>query len=63
MEKQLFTLRLWQESLGQQRTEWRGQIKNLDSGEVRFFRNATTLYQALLLMLPEEESNDKLTNP
>ena len=59
-EKHLFTLRVWQESLGEQRTEWRGRIKNLDSGEVRFFRNATTLYRVMLQMLPEEESNDRL---
>lgn len=34
----LFTLRLWQEALGNERCEWRGEIKNLSTGEVRYFR-------------------------
>lgn len=34
----LFTLRLWREPLGRERSEWRGEIKNLSTEEVRYFR-------------------------
>ncbi len=34
----LFTLRLWQEPLDDTRSEWRGEIKNLSTDEVRYFR-------------------------
>lgn len=51
--KHLFTLRVWQESLGQQRSEWRGEIKHLSNGEVRYFRDAHSLYAALQKLLSE----------
>ncbi len=35
----IFTLRLWQEALGQGRCEWRGEVKNVQTGEVRYFRH------------------------
>ena len=34
----LFALRLWHEPLGEYSGEWRGEIKNLKTGEVRYFR-------------------------
>lgn len=34
----LFALRLWREPLGEHSGEWRGEIKNVTTGEVRFFR-------------------------
>jgi hypothetical protein len=34
----ILTLRLWQESLGNEQSEWRGEVKNLTTGEVRYFR-------------------------
>jgi hypothetical protein len=34
----IFTLRLWNEPLGNGQSEWRGEIKNLSTGEVRYFR-------------------------
>ena len=38
----LLTLRLWQEPLGEQvgepHGEWRGEVKNVMTGEVRYFR-------------------------
>ena len=33
----LFTLRFWQEALDDTRSEWRGEVKNLSTGEVRYF--------------------------
>ena len=34
----ILTLRLWHEPLGNDQSEWRGEIKNLSTGEVRYFR-------------------------
>jgi len=34
----VMTLRLWQEVIDPQQSEWRGEIKNLATGEVRYFR-------------------------
>ena len=34
----MMTLRLWQEVIDPQQREWRGEIKNLATGEVRYFR-------------------------
>lgn len=34
----LLTLRLWQEPLGEHVGEWRGEVKNVMTGEVRYFR-------------------------
>ena len=47
----LFLVRLWRERLDQERFEWRGQVKNTSTGEVRYFRNAASLYDALLVLL------------
>lgn len=44
----LFTIRLWQEQIDAEHVEWRGEVKNLASGEVRYFRD----WQALALLLP-----------
>lgn len=45
----LFTLRFWYESLGEERGEWRGEVKNLDSGETRYFRQ----WDEIADLLPE----------
>ena len=34
----LFTVRVWREPLGQGHSEWRGQVRHVLSGEVRYFR-------------------------
>jgi hypothetical protein len=40
---QLFTLRLWREDIGEGRTELRGRLQHVLSGEVRYFRDWSTL--------------------
>ena len=45
----IFTLRLWQEPLGDGRSEWRGEIKNLSTGEVRYVR----LWEEIAALVPE----------
>lgn len=52
-------LQVWREILSQGHSEWRGRIKNLESGEVRFFRSTASLHQVMVQMLPQEEIGDK----
>lgn len=35
----LFTLRVWEETLGAGNVEWRGRIQEITSGETLFFRD------------------------
>jgi hypothetical protein len=50
----LFTLRVWLEDLGQGQTEWRGEVHEVESGEVRYFRDWQTLLTLLHAMLPKQ---------
>lgn len=45
----LFTLRLWQEPLDNDRSEWRGEVKHLFTGEVRYFRR----WEEISTLVPE----------
>ena len=57
----LFTLRVWLEPLDQAASEWRGEVKNTSTGEVRYFRNTRTLYDSLLVLLdtsPDERHDE-----
>ena len=42
---QLFMVRVWCEVLGEGRTEWRGKVQHVTSGEARYFRG----WQGLVL--------------
>ncbi len=55
-----FTVRVWQEELGDGQTEWRGKVQHVPSGEVRYFREWPTLVTLLLKMLSESDSHSKL---
>jgi hypothetical protein len=48
----LFTVRVWVEDLGDGRSEWRGKVQHVISGETRYFRDWTTLIAFLLAMPP-----------
>jgi hypothetical protein len=51
-------VRVWLEHLGNGKTEWRGQLKNVMSGEVRYFRDWAALVEHLKAMLLKiRESN------
>ena len=50
--QQLFTLRLWLETTADGQAEWRGQLKHVQSGETRYFRDWAKLAQWLEEMLP-----------
>jgi hypothetical protein len=54
----LFTVRLWLEELGDDQTEWRGQVQHVLSGERRYFRDWATLVEGLLALLPEPEGSE-----
>ncbi|MDX1414999.1 MAG: hypothetical protein R3293_12460 [Candidatus Promineifilaceae bacterium] len=48
---QLFTIRVWQPDDGDDRTEWRGKLRHVPSGEVRYFRGWAALIPLMLDML------------
>ena len=56
-QSQLFTLRVWQEALGEGRSEWRGKIQHVQSGEVFYFREWSSLAALLEKMLVEVETH------
>jgi hypothetical protein len=43
----LFTLRLWQEPLGQDEFEWRGRVQSVVGGDTLFFRDWSGLVATL----------------
>lgn len=53
----LFTVRLWQEELGNGQTEVRGKVQHVSSGEVRYFRDWPTLITFLQALLSAPRSS------
>lgn len=53
----LFTIRVWEEEIAADQSEWRGKVHLLSSGEVRYFREWAALASLLLSMLSEAEAN------
>ncbi len=43
----LFTVRLWSQDLGDGRTEWRGKVQHVLSGETHYFRAWAELVERL----------------
>lgn len=54
----VFTIRLWQEQIDTEHVEWRGEVKNIASGEIRYFRDWQSLAQLLPRMLHSQECGD-----
>ncbi len=46
----LFMVRVWMEDLGEGKTEWRGRVHAVASGELRYFRDWQTLITYLQTM-------------
>jgi hypothetical protein len=42
-QSHLFTVRLWQEELGNDQAEWRGKVQHITSDEVRYFRDVVSV--------------------
>jgi hypothetical protein len=55
----LFRLRLWQERIGDDAFEWRGQVTRVDTGDVRAFRTWAQLVDALAAMVGAEACGGK----
>ncbi len=53
----LFTVRVWQEEIEIDQTEWRGKVQLFPSGEVRYFREWSALTPLLLTMLSKMNSD------
>lgn len=49
----LFTVRVWQEELGEGQSEWRGQVRLVTGEDVRYFRQWSALVPLLITMLAE----------
>ncbi|MFZ5809453.1 MAG: hypothetical protein ACOY16_09265 [Chloroflexota bacterium] len=47
---QLFTIRVWQEDIGDGRSEWRGQVRHVMSGETCYFRDWQLLIAFIVKM-------------
>jgi hypothetical protein len=57
----LFILRIWQEDLGSGKTDWRGKIQHVNSGEARYFRDWPGLEAFLENQLHFHGSNPSTT--
>jgi hypothetical protein len=51
----LFTVRLWREEVGSGRSEWRGKVQQVSTGEAHYFREWEALVSLLLQMLAASE--------
>jgi hypothetical protein len=51
-------MRLWPEALGGGRSEWRGQVRHVTSGETHYFRDWEVLVTFLQALLPELDGED-----
>ncbi len=49
----LLTLRVWQEVIDGEEWEWRGEVKNTSSGEIRYFRDFHVLVHLLHTLLAQ----------
>lgn len=52
----LFAVRVWEEEIEVDQTEWRGKVQLFTSGEVRYFRDWTALAQLLIEMLSQKDA-------
>ena len=55
----LFTVRVWLEKLDHDRTEWRGKVQHVLSGEGRAFRDWPTLVAFFVAKLQEIKDDEE----
>ena len=59
VQSESFTIRIWSERIGQGKTEWRGRIQHVLSGETHYFRDWNSLIDQVQGMLqPLERSRN-----
>ncbi len=56
----VFIVRLWNESLDQDTSEWRGQVKHVPSGNTRYFLEWVALVEYLKAMLAGAEEDESI---
>lgn len=54
----LFIVRVWLEKMGDGKSEWRGKVQHVLSGQVRYFRGWPMLEKLLLEMLDKQIMDD-----
>ena len=59
----LFTLRLWEETLGEGKAEWRGRVQEIASGETAFFRDWPGLVATLTRLIAKSAPRPRACRP
>lgn len=49
----LFVIRIWEQVIEHGRTEWRGRVQHVPTGEVHYFREWADMLSIVQQMLPE----------
>ena len=49
----LFVVRVWQEDMGEGRTEWRGKVQHILTGDARYFHGWSGLIEILVRILSD----------
>ena len=57
LSSHLFTIRMWLEDLGNGQKDWRGKVQHVNSGEVRYFRDWSTLETFMEGLLLRDEKD------
>jgi hypothetical protein len=57
---ELFTMRLWKESLDKTHMEWRGKIQHIGSGQVAYFRDWSKMVDFISATLPNLTQSDRI---
>ena len=53
----VFMVRVWEEAIGPQQSEWRGRVQLLTTGETRYFREWTGLAPLLVTLLADLDTD------
>jgi hypothetical protein len=59
-KEELFTMRLWKESLDQTQMEWRGKIQHVGSGQIAYFRDWSKMVDFISAALPNLPQSDRV---
>ena len=52
-QSHLFVIRIWAQEIEHGRTEWRGRVQYVPTGEVHYFREWADMLSILRRMLPD----------
>ncbi len=57
---QLFVVRVWEEQVADGRTEWRGKVQHVNSGDIGYFRDWQTLAGRINAVLASAATGQKV---